>query len=283
MNIFQKLFWNQVFPFLRVSGTGAREFLHGQTTAELLGVNEGVIVAGCWLSATGRLRALLEMRVDLEGVDVVVLAGDVDDLVKGFDQVIFPADKVRLEPLKEIRRVQILENQVFSNANTIKWLRDDDSLPDCFASLKPASPDEFEIWRLKTGLPIGSGEINGETNPFELGLSNLVDLKKGCYLGQETMAKLAVAGKLKQQLRYWEADGFIEEGTILQTSLSTSVENRNAGVVTSALNNQGLGRSIGLAIVRRHALSEEELFISDDSKKVRLSVPDSFVPPSFGN
>ena len=52
-------------------------------------------------------------------------------------------------------------------------------------------------------MPISPLEINGKNNPFELGLSDLVNLNKGCYLGQETMSKLAGIGHVKQQLRFW--------------------------------------------------------------------------------
>ena len=44
------------------------------------------------------------------------------------------------------------------------------------------------------GISPGSAELTGDTNPFELGLADRVSLDKGCYLGQETMAKLASKG-----------------------------------------------------------------------------------------
>ena len=44
----------------------------------------------CWLDATGRVQALLEIRMDATGADVLVLAGAVDAVSQGFDRVIFP-------------------------------------------------------------------------------------------------------------------------------------------------------------------------------------------------
>ena len=70
--------WDQTFPLLRLEGMGAKDFLQGQTTADLSGLMAGVLQQSCWLTATGRLRALLELRLDATGADVLVLAGDAE-------------------------------------------------------------------------------------------------------------------------------------------------------------------------------------------------------------
>ena len=68
------LLWQDDFPLLRLEGPGARDFLQGQTSADLKEIPDGVLVQSCWLSATGRLRGLLEIRMDPTGADVLVLA-----------------------------------------------------------------------------------------------------------------------------------------------------------------------------------------------------------------
>ena len=47
-------------------------------------------------------------------------------------------------------------------------------------------------------------EINGKNNPLELGLQDLIDFNKGCYLGQETMSKIKNVSSLKQEIRIWK-------------------------------------------------------------------------------
>ena len=91
-----KLFWDAQVPWLRLNGSGARQFLQGQTSADLNALQSGDLLQTCWLTATGRLRAVLELRFDAEGADVIVLAGEASAVHAGFDQVIFPADRVRL-------------------------------------------------------------------------------------------------------------------------------------------------------------------------------------------
>ena len=74
--------------------------------------------------------------------------------------------------------------------------------------------------------------------PFELGLRQRVSLEKGCYLGQETLAKLHSRDGLKQQLRrFVVADGADapEPGQQLRT---TSGE--RGALVTSVQGGRGL-------------------------------------------
>ena len=76
------LLWQGEFPLLRLEGAGARDFLQGQTSADLREIPQGELVQSCWLSATGRLRGLLELRLDATGADVLVLAGDADAIIR---------------------------------------------------------------------------------------------------------------------------------------------------------------------------------------------------------
>tara|TARA_B100000475_G_scaffold191755_1_gene164959 strand:+ start:919 stop:1356 length:438 start_codon:yes stop_codon:yes gene_type:complete len=115
----------------------------------------------------------------------------------------------------------------------------------------PASPKQFERWRIEQGLAFGPGELNAGANPLELGLSDHVSLSKGCYLGQETVAKLANLGGAKQELRGWICNQMISVGDTLRAN------GERAGTITSVLDTpEG---SIGLALVRRQHLAAETL------------------------
>ena len=220
------LHWDSAFPLLRLEGEGTRNFLQGQTSADVTDTPEGTLVQTCWLSATGRLRALLELCLRANGADVLVLAGDATAVAKGFDQVIFPADRVRLQAVTEQRRVQSL-----SKTSTALWLDHDSPLPPSWTS-NPA-----------------------DSKHLELGLSDLVSLSKGCYLGQETVAKLANLGGAKQELRGWICNQALSVGDTLRAN------GERAGTITSVLDTpEG---SIGLALVRRQHLEAETLDGSD--------------------
>ncbi|MFL0730891.1 MAG: glycine cleavage T-protein [Prochlorococcus sp.] len=272
--------WDALLPLLRLEGSGSQKFLHGQTSADLMAAEKDSLLRSCWLSATGRLRALLEIRLDKDGADVLVLTGNGNSVAKGFEQVIFPADQVRLQPINTIRRLQTLAQLKPGQAPQVSLLLADEPLPKHWAAMEQANTEQVERWRLKQGLPLEPGEINGDTNPFELGLAAWVSLSKGCYLGQETLAKLANSGGIKQQLRYWQTDSPLAVGQKLITRQPKEGASNRAGVITSAMQDPESTGSLGLALVRHQSLAEPELFEEEDSTKVCLSIPSGFEPPS---
>ena len=186
----EALRWDASFPVLRLTGSGTRQFLHGQTSAAIQQAPEHQLIRSCWLTATGRVQALLEVRLDPEGADVLVLCGDAEAVLTGFDRVIFPADRVKVALGGTRRRVQRLRPA----PHPPQWNEDvlwpeDNTLPAAWEQLMQASQAQLEDWRISQGLPFSPAELNGDTNPLELGLGDWISLDKGCYLGQETVAK----------------------------------------------------------------------------------------------
>ncbi len=266
-----EIVWDDTWPAIRLVGPGARAFLNGQTTADINRFQDGVIFGSCWLTATGRVRALLEIVLLEKWADVIVLAGDINDVAKGFERVIFPADNLEIELLDSIRRVQLLADIDLDRFKHVEWINHFCSInKSSFVDYPKASLQEVEMWRLKQGLPIGKGEINGENNPFELGIADLLSLEKGCYLGQETIAKLARKNIIKQKLKLWEADGNVRAGQALIIPPLIKESSQLAGTITSAIYDVASGKSYGLAMVKRKAFLEEELYLIDNFKCVRL-------------
>ena len=277
------LLWDQTFPVLRLEGSGSRTFLQGQTSADLQQAEEGHPLPACWLDATGRVQALLEIRMDATGADVLVLSGAVDAVSQGFDRVIFPADRVRLKGTRQQRRQELLiQGQPMEPVN-VCWAVEDPSASDRFPASEAASTNQLDHWRLEQGWPLSAGELDGTTNPFELGLSPWVHLNKGCYLGQETVAKLASRGEVKQQLRSWRTPSSELMGTVPQRGTVLRREGERAGVITSALeipSAEGARREwIGLALVRRQALAAPQLSLDNDPGTIQLFKPQAFSEP----
>ncbi len=268
--------WQKDLPFFRIEGVGSKDFLHGQTTGDIKRLSDGQILPTCWLDPSGKVRSLLEICLGNGGAGVVVLGGDGIDVFNGFSNSIFPADQLKIFSLSSIRRVQkiSLDRQL---KDEVIWLDSEHSLPASWHNLDVANIDLIEQWRIEQGLPISEGEINGDTNPFELGLRDWVDLDKGCYLGQEAIAKLARSGQSKQILRCWQSDFFVQKGEILYDYKSDKSLPSKAGLVTSSIE-IGKGRkTIGLALVRKSFSDINELKISGNSKKIRMTKPNNFV------
>jgi tRNA-modifying protein YgfZ len=173
----------------------------------------------------------------------------------------------------------------------------DEQLPAAWAGLQPLSAAEQEHWRIQQGLPAVPGELSDDHNPFELGLAPRVSLNKGCYVGQETLAKLATYDGVKQQLRRWHwrrtaSEQAPEAGQELRGPASAARDgegqsDRRLGRISSMLELPD-GDRIGLALVRRQGLEQAELqagcWSSSDAAPatLALSTPAQFMAPPVG-
>lgn len=116
-------------------------------------------------------------------------------------------------------------------------------------TLKGATPMgevEWEMARILQGRPAAGKELTEQHIPLEAGLYRAVSLNKGCYMGQETLAKVHKLDAVKQQLKGLLLDGAVQPGTPL---LSGS---EKAGTMTSVTQLPD-GSHIGLGYVRCRA------------------------------
>jgi len=281
---------------IRLEGAGSRRFLHGQSSQALELAPEGACLATCLISPTARMRALALVRLETHGAELVVLAGDPQAVHQALDRVLFPADGVRLGPVQPAQLVrwsgaaapgeapQLLQPGVDLGAGADQpcWLlRPDDTSPAWLVALPELSAAQVEQRRLRSGFPAAPGELNDDTNPFELGLAPWVSLNKGCYVGQETLAKLATYDGVKRQLRHWcvEASSPAQADALVPGLNLTTEAGERAGVITSALH--GPEGSEGLALVRRQALGQAEL-LGANGVRLQISRPSGFVDPPVG-
>ena len=299
---------------MRLTGPDSLRVLHGQTSQVLEGARPGQCLAACSIGPTARLRALAEVMVVEDGAWLVVTAGDGSQVHQALDRVLFPADQVQLGPVIEAVLVTPIGPpaptsplpccepgtwQPFPPSDGEGWLLGErllwpagSPLPAPWSELAPLEPAEQERWRLRFGRAAAPGEINGETNPFELGLADRVSLSKGCYVGQETLAKLCTYDGVKQQLRRFVALSDGSEGDAALTSAGTpltTTSGERAGRITSALALPATPgestRVIGLALVRRQTLDEPLLWAGAPGSGglgLTLSIPEGFVAPPVG-
>ena len=93
MNITDNFCWDKSFPLYKLEGSDSLKFLHSQTTIDAFSIEELSIVKACWLSPVGRLKAILEIQIIDGIVYFIVIFGDVNEVVSGLENVIFPSDK----------------------------------------------------------------------------------------------------------------------------------------------------------------------------------------------
>jgi len=275
------LIWDEYFPALLLKGEGASTFLHGQTTSDVLAEKQlQRIFFSCWLSTRGILKALLEIRLSNDMAEIVIISGEINSIIDGFESVIFPADKVKLEVVEPIRRIQKISNLTSWKISDSKWIDDNNLIVKEIYNYPKATQEELEVWKIRQGLPSLNREINGETNPYELGLGDTIKLDKGCYLGQEAIARLFRSKSLKYQLRYWEAYGKSDNFDIGNKFFNTNAgeESKNkVGVITSSVRVDD-NCFYGLALIKTNFL-DKDLFFSENGYSITIKKPISFTQP----
>jgi len=277
----QALIWDETFPSLLLKGQGTTAFLHGQTTADVFAKKElDRIFMSCWLSTKGSLKAVLEIRLSDDMAEIVIICGEINSIRDGFESVIFPADKVKLEVIDPIRRRQEINNNNSWKESDFSWIDKNNFSIDGITKYKKATKEELEGWKIRQGIPSFDKEMNGETNPYELGLADTINLDKGCYLGQEAMAKFFRSKSLKYQLRYWEAYGENDNFQIGKNFFNTNKNEgykKNVGVVTSSIRVDDNFFN-GLALIKKTFLDHDFCF-SENGDSITIKKPISFTNP----
>lgn len=223
---------------VRVTGEDAAAFLQGQCTADLRTV---AVTDALWLNRKGRVLAhtivskeadgsflLLCPHLTAEEIIAVVTANVIADDVVATDETArwqryvawgaapAPAD-ARIFPT---RRFGVAAWDVLTPAGTA-------------APVELGGLAELESARLAAGVPSVPADCGANEFPQECGLDAWVSYTKGCYLGQEVMARIQSMGSLRRILR--RVSGPVVVGQEFKTP-----EGKNAGVVRSAAGDVGL-------------------------------------------
>jgi tRNA-modifying protein YgfZ len=134
------------------------------------------------------------------------------------------------------------------------------------AGAVPAGEDAAEVRRVETGRPRYGLELDDSVIPQEAGLNaRAVSFEKGCYVGQETVARLHFRGKPNRHLRGLRLSGPAATGDALR--LGEREVGRLGTVVASPEHGP-----IALALVRREAQPGDTVAVGDGD--VRAEVVD---------
>jgi folate-binding protein YgfZ len=101
--------------------------------------------------------------------------------------------------------------------------------------------------RIEGGEPRYGHDVTDATIPQEANLDNAISFEKGCYLGQETIARLHFRGHVNKHLR-----GFtLEDGQIPDIGSVIMIQGEEKGKITSACLSPKYKRPICIGYIRR--------------------------------
>jgi aminomethyltransferase len=105
----------------------------------------------------------------------------------------------------------------------------------------------MEVLRIEAGIPLYGRDMTDETMPIEANLEHAISYTKGCYIGQEVIARLEARGHVNRKLV-----GLLLTGAELPASGATIVAtDREVGWITSATYSPARRQNIALGYVRR--------------------------------
>lgn len=276
--------------FIAVGGTDGAEYLQGQVTNDVEVIQAGSGTYAALLDRKGKMQA--DMRILRRDDDLLVetepealvatlrhltmysVGRDVSVAdVSGELELIAiwgpaAAELSGLGPLgaehdHAVDTLAGVEVRVVRTAPGLDLIVDADSCQPALKALAEAgipsvSGEALEIVRVEAGLPRYGREMTAETIPQEAGINDrAVSFSKGCYIGQETVARLHYRGKPNRHLRGLKLDATVPAGAPVRFG------DREVGKVGTAVLSPAHG-PIALAILRREAEPGSTVIAGDD-------------------
>lgn len=276
---------------LEVSGVDATRFLQGQLTCDVATLPVGSSTLGARCNPKGRMQSsfrLSKLADDhfLLAMDAELLEPQQTDLAKyaAFFKVKLGdcTDQwVRLGLWGQQARQALAATGLTADApapasglavalaeDTLElWLPADRAQEHVGALTEHAQPDALNAWQLQL-IRLGIGQVHSQTRenfiPQMLNLQHLggVSFRKGCYTGQEIVARMQYLGKLKKRMYRltWAGDQLPTPGA----AILDGENGRDVGEVVTAARGEGYIEL--LAVLQNEAAQSTTLCLSDSNE-----------------
>ncbi len=273
---------------LRVTGADRVAFLHGQCTNDVKRLRPGESCYAAFLTAKGKMRGDAHI-VCLDDAFLLEASRGLLPLLEKF--VI--TDDVTIEDVSTTMNCYLLIGRESLEGHAPSWPRTaakadatervppDLDLPAGamnFASalgvgvISPTgldatmSDETLEVLRIEAGIPKFGLDMDENTIPNEAGLEKrAINYEKGCYIGQETIARIKTYGHVNRRLVQLQ----VQSAEVPKRHERILAGEREVGQVTSAVHSVRLGKPLALGYVRgEFAKAGTELSINQSKAEV---------------
>jgi tRNA-modifying protein YgfZ len=245
---------------VRVAGADARSWLHDLVTADVATLEPHRMRRTLLLTPTGRVRADLHLLAVEDGTFLLAQRGDQPEAIAAMLRPYVLSSFVELDPTEWVV-VSVAAPVVEDLSGKSSWrpsimqgggLDLLEAPPDLSAArgrlvaagLAEVSAEAVEHLRILRGIPRFGRDFGPDSLPAEAGLDSLIDTEKGCFLGQESVAKVRNLGHPPRVVRHLTCPGRVTVGTVVLAAGAP------AGEVTSAAHRPHHGVTVMLARVR---------------------------------
>jgi folate-binding protein YgfZ len=206
--------------FVRVAGPDAEDYLQRMVSNDVASLAVGATCEALLLTAKARIVAPLRIVRRADDDFLVLTEPELGDVVRS--QLV----RMRFAAKAEIEPEQHEAWQVVGGEEVVGERPAGDD----------ASEEDVERWRIEARIPKWGAELDERILPAEAGLEEThISFTKGCYPGQEPIARQHYRGKVNRRLRVLDVDGTVHPDDELL------LDGRNVGRITSAVNGVALG------------------------------------------
>jgi len=234
-------------PVLRVRGADRLTWLHALTTQHLTELPPGEWVQALVLSPHGHVEHQLTLVDDGEQVLAHVEPGTLGALLDYLHSMVFWSEVEATDATPDYA--------VLRSADGDRFVARADLSGELAAAPRLAGMWAAEALRVRTGIPRLGLDTDHRTLPAEVGwVGTAVHLDKGCYRGQETVARVHNLGRPPRRLVLLQLDGSTNHlpvhGDPVVRATDASADSRAVGFVGTAVRDRELG-PLALALVKR--------------------------------
>ena len=281
---------------LVLGGGDCRSFLHNFCTNDIEGLGDGETCEAFVTDMTGHVLGHVWVTAEAERLWLHALANGVDLLEAHFQKYLITEDVMIEDRTAATSRVVLVGAGAGTAADRIAesvseacgerfhrasvdwlgdgdvllWLESDDGSELLLSALATGvslgTPEAFESGRIAALLPVFGRDIDSTHLAQEVDRDcRAISLTKGCYLGQETIARVASRGRVNRVLRglEFEGPGCPEPGAALYSEDEREVGRVGSVVPREAISASCPGTAQALAVVRRE--------VSESGTRVRIA------------
>ena len=246
---------------IRVSGPDRLTWLHSLTTQHLESLQPGVPTAALVLSPNGHVEHAMYGVDDGEAFTAHVEPGEAPPLVAWLDRMRFMM-RVEVEDLTEELAVAwrpvgaVVDGDGMASGKYDVFARSE-LTAYAEAAGPPAGMWAYEALRIARGEPRFGQDTDHRTIPNEVGwIPSAVHLDKGCYRGQETVARVHTLGRPPRRLTLLHLDG--SANRLPTRGAPVVLGEKEVGFVGSSARHHEYG-PIALALLKRNVPVDAEL------------------------
>jgi tRNA-modifying protein YgfZ len=241
---------------LRVSGEDRLSWLHSLTSAHLDSLPAGEVRQALVLSPHGHVEHHLVLRDDGDSTWIGVEPGTVEALAAYLNSMRF---MLRVDVTDETSRYAVLSVRSDGEWEDIAVPRAQLAERVDALELRLVGLGAYEALRVEAHVPRLGFETDHRTIPHEVGwIGSAVHLDKGCYRGQETVARVHNLGRPPRRLILGHLDGTEDELPPAHTAVE--LDGRVVGFLGTAVQHAELG-PIALAVIKRQTADDAKLTV----------------------